>query len=300
MLWAVVGLLAAAGVAAAALFFGVCGRRKPKPPEGEDPLRVEKLRCKAWLEQRNTDGVWTLSDDELRLEGIHIQRRRPKGTVVLFHDCRSSWEQDFSGIVPFLWERGYRLVLTDARAHGASRGRFFTYGTWERFDVRSWANFAAERFGDTQPVFLYGAGMGATAALLAAQLELPGNVRGVIAEGGCVSPYADLQRRLSRHPVLPAGPALRVLNAVTTVFAGFGLKDADTLAAVQDTGYPILLLHGGADEITPAEDARRLHSACSADKRLWIVEGAGHGLCHVTDPEGMENAIGDFLDRYLI
>ena len=50
----------------------------------------------------------------------------------------------------------------------------------------------------------------------------------------------------------------------------------DTRARLGRIVAPTLVLHGGADELTPVENARRL-AALIPDATLAVVEGAGHG-----------------------
>lgn len=311
MLWIVFFLLlmlAFAALAGEALLLYLCGRRKTPDEQNEGELlrlgfgarRQALMQSFAWLETQRRDAVWTFSDEEKRLTGTVIPRRRAKGTVILFHDLRSSCILDFPGLLPFLHDQGFRLLLTEQRAHGASRGAYSTFGIWERFDVRSWVNFAAERFGEQSPVYLLGMGLGSTSALMAAGLDLPGNVRGVVAQDGWAVPAEQLSRACEKLPILPPKASLRLLNAVTALFHGFGWKDADALSALRETEYPILLLQSGADGIVPAEDGRRLRSAAGLKTKLFTVEGAEHALCHEVDPAGVEAAIGLFLEEHLL
>ena len=308
MLWVIVILLAAVPLVGGYLFFRLCMRRAVPDYWDEAELarfgsarKQEILSGKAWLEGRRFDPVWTRSDDERRLDGVLLPRRRPKGTVLCFHDCRASWKLDFSGVARFLHEQGYQLLLIDQRAHGRSKGRCITYGVWERFDVRAWVSFAAERYGEERPLYLYGKGMGATAALMASALELPGNVRGIIAEGGFTSPYRFLEHTLSARWKWPAvRPLLALLNAYTSLIVGFGLRDRSADEDVRESPYPILLIHGEADEEVPVETARQILAEIPGKKRLLAVEGAGHGAAHAVAPELVEGAVAEFLEEHLI
>jgi fermentation-respiration switch protein FrsA (DUF1100 family) len=40
---------------------------------------------------------------------------------------------------------------------------------------------------------------------------------------------------------------------------------------------PLLLIHGGADEVVPPGDADEIFAAAGQPKQLWRVEGAAHG-----------------------
>lgn len=280
-----------------------CGRRKVPDywdetallTHGKGARRDEVLQGKAWLEKQRLEPVETESDDELKLRGVFLRRKDPRGTVLLLHGCRSSWKLDCSGYARFFYERGWQILMADQRAHGASGGRRCTYGVWERYDVRGWTNYLAMRFGDGHRIFVYGFGMGGTAALSASALELYGDVRGVIAEGAYTTPWDVLQAYLERQLHLPAAPLLWLLNLFTGLLEGFGLRDQNAADAAAESAYPILLLHGTEDVEVPIEMARRIAHSGRGNVTYLPVEGGGHGTCHSTDPERVETAITDFL-----
>ena len=171
-------LLLALSAAGLAMVLAVCRRRKIPDywdetvllTRGKGARRDEVLSGKAWLEERRLEPVETESDDELRLCGVFLRQRKPKGTILMVHGCRSSWKLDFSGIARFFYERGWQLLMVDERAHGASGGRCCAYGVWERYDVRGWTNYLAMRYGDEHRILIYGFGMGGAAALMASSL----------------------------------------------------------------------------------------------------------------------------------
>ena len=284
------------------LVIAVCGRRSVPDywdetallTRGKGARRDEVLSGKAWLEKRRLEPVETESDDELKLCGVFLRQKKPKGTVLMFHGCRSSWKLDFSGCARFFYERGWQLLMADERAHGASGGRRCAYGVWERYDVRGWTNYLAMRFGDDHRIFLYGFGLGGTAALMASSLELYGDVRGIIAEGAYTTPWDVLQANLERRLHFPCVPLLWLLNLFTQLLAGFGLSDQSAAAAVRESAYPILLIHGTEDALVPIELARRIARAGRTKVTFLPVEGGGHGTCHMTEPAQMEAALEEF------
>jgi fermentation-respiration switch protein FrsA (DUF1100 family) len=58
---------------------------------------------------------------------------------------------------------------------------------------------------------------------------------------------------------------------------------------------PLLLIHGGADGLVPAADARRLVAAAPPGTGSLVIPGAGHGLGHATDPAAWEAAVAQHL-----
>lgn len=59
----------------------------------------------------------------------------------------------------------------------------------------------------------------------------------------------------------------------------------DVRACAAHLRAPLLLLHGGADDVVPAETSRALHAAAPRAEPLSILEGAGHAL-GATHPMG--------------
>ena len=66
-----------------------------------------------------------------------------------------------------------------------------------------------------------------------------------------------------------------------------------TIGLLEDV--PLLLVHGGADQLIPAEAAAWLAAAAPAGTQHLVVEGAGHGEPHRTDPAAWEAAAGLLL-----
>ena len=307
MLWVLLALPVLAAVACAVLAHLICFRQSLPDFRDTEALKnrgwgaqaEEVAAFRDWLAKKTTVEVQVDSDDELTLRGLLVPRKDAVGTALLFHGCRSGCLADFAGIGQFLYSKGYNLILTDARAHGASGGHWCTYGLWERFDVRAWCNYCTIRFPDGHPVFVFGQGMGAAAALAAAEFDLPGNVRGIVAEGAYTSPREILEQALSKTP-FPAGAALRMANAYTRLAFGIDLRrDPGAEDAARGAAYPALILHGGADAVVPPDMARRLFSAYGYDKQLMVVENAPHARCRSTEPERWDDAVGFFLDAHL-
>lgn len=306
-------LLLAAAVAAAVLVFGwcffqyTCGRRDL--PEGWERRKVEESGIALWrtlydeglrwLDGQETEEVSVQSDDGFLLSGVLIPHIDPRATILLFHGWHSSWELNFTCILPFLHDLRMQLVLVDQRAQGDSEGRYITYGVRERYDAAAWAAWAAERFGPDHPLFLYGLSMGATTVLMASALDLPRSVRGVIADCGFTSPREIIAHVWRSRTPFPAGFVLWLLDRYTRVFADFSLDGASTIEAVAKTKLPILFLHGTADRFVPSYMTTRAHDACRSEKYLILVEGADHGQSYLMDKKRVEDAVAWFLNEYI-
>lgn len=301
----VLAALLAVVLLALGLFLFAC-RRSPVPDFTKPAViaqwgredQTEEILAGITLMQ-DAEDIFLPSHDGLRLHGQLLQQPGAKGTILLFHGYRSSWIIDFSIVLPYYYSLGYNLLAVDERAHGQSEGVYITFGIHERRDAATWAQYAAMHFGPDHPLFLGGLSMGATTVLLASCFDFPANVRAIIADCGFTSPYEIAKSVLRRDaPKAPVSLLLPLCSLVTRLFAGFGLRDGSTIDAVRESRYPILFLHGTGDTFVPYEMTKRAFDACTAPKRLILVDGAEHGKSYVKEPDRVRQELKAFLDTY--
>ena len=140
--------------------------------------------------------------------------------------------------------------------------------------------------------------MGAATVLMASGLDLPSNVRGIIADAPFTSPEAIIHTVCSsiHLPYFVVGPFIRL---AARLYAGIGLRDADAAEAVKRTPVPILLIHGEADGFVPCEMGRQIAAANPEMIELHTFPDAGHGLSFLVDQPRYERLVRDFLSRVL-
>lgn len=310
MLWVLIALLCLCLLLFLAGYFLLdftCGRRKPVDAwneqviheRGWDHIKGEILAGKRWLEGQKREELEITGFDGLKLRALFVPHPEARGTLLLFHGWRSSWKTDFTVALPFYHSLGLNLLLADQRSQNSSEGKYMTYGIREQKDVVSWADLMAEKLGKDHPLFLGGLSMGAATVLMASDLEYKGNVRGVLADCGFTSPWAIIRKVASRTKAIPLDASSALLNVFTRRFAGFDMKEKSTVDALARTKLPVLLIHGLADDFVPSEMSRENYAACNSEKELVLVEGAGHGMSYVVEPERVKAAIGGFIQKHL-
>ena len=247
-----------------------------------EALPYERVRIRAF------DGV------TLHARYYHLRDGAP--LQIQMHGYRSSGLRDFSGGNRLAIELGHNRLLVEQRAHGESEARSICFGVKERLDCQAWAEYAAARFGRETPIALVGLSMGASTVLMAAELELPENVRCIVADCPFSAPREIIETvvRSSRpqlRPLLPLmGPGARL-------FAHFDLDGASAVGAVKRTKLPILLIHGEDDRYVPCEMSRQIAAACASSVRLETFPGAGHGLSYLKDPVRYHRIVREFLEE---
>ena len=196
---------------------------------------------------------------------------------------------------------GYNVLLPDQRAHGYSGGHTITMGVKERYDARDWAVWARSHFGPEVPIFLMGVSMGAATVLLAAGLNLPDNVCGIVADCGYTSPREITRKCLPEYlPGFPLGPTYAIGRLGAILFGHFDPEDADCTDAAAHSKVPIFFVHGDADDFVPYEMGRRNYEVCRAKgKRFLTVHGAEHAVSYYHDNTAYTKECTDFLQDCL-
>ena len=89
-------------------------------------------------------------------------------------------------------------------------------------------------------------------------------------------------------------------NIFSVIFAGFRLKEKDTVDVLSRSRYPVLMIHGTGDDYVPCEMSKKGFAACAEPKTLMLVEGAGHGVSFFKDSERYIETVKDFIEKYII
>ena len=251
-----------------------------------------------FLKENPSQEVEIESYDGLLLRGIWVPAENPKGTILLAHGYRSSKLVDFSLAFGMYHAIGMNILLPDQRAHGKSEGRFITFGVKESRDMQSWIAYHNQTFGKL-PLILSGLSMGASTMLYLADVDLPDNVKGIIADCGFTSPREIIKTVFHRVIHMPAAPTLFVADLFARLFAGFSLSEKDTRKTLQSSKLPVLLVHGVEDGFVPCEMTKQGYDACNGEKELLLVEKADHGVSFLVDKPRYTKIVLAFLEKYL-
>ena len=301
LLFALVAFLLLTLVSGGYIFFVACRKRDmdwlnevavAKTPNAQ--YYPFMLATDQWLRDHDAQGVYTISDDNIRLEALWIPARNSRGTVLMAHGYRSTMLLDFH--LPFqLFHRlGLNILVPYQRTHGNSGGKYITFGVKESMDMQCWIHYHNAHFSQ-QPIILYGISMGASTMLYLADRVLPENVKGIIADCGFTSPMEIIESVYRRVLGLPPLLSVRTANLFARIFAGVSFTENDTRKNLAKTNLPVLLIHGGDDHFVPCDMSQQAYNACNSKKKILIVDGAEHGLSFLTDGFAYTTHVIDFL-----
>lgn len=298
------GVMAAVTAAAAGavfrftFFFSKKQRENIAFPEGEQykPYLEASKELIRKLRELPFEEVQIRSDDGLKLYGKYYYMADGAPLEIMFHGYHGMAERDFCGGFWLARESGHNILLIDERAHGKSEGSVITFGVKERYDCRAWVRYALERFGTEVRIVLVGVSMGAATVLMASDLDLPENVKGIIADCGYSSPKA-IVRKVARDMKLPVRALYPLARLGAWIAGGFDLEESSAVESLRNCRIPALFIHGEDDRFVPCEMSRENYEACASEKTLFTVPGAGHTLCYMVDRQGYRKAVNEFLEK---
>ncbi|MBR5230185.1 MAG: alpha/beta hydrolase [Firmicutes bacterium] len=260
--------------------------KKYKLPHGDQYKKewqtMEQLMTE--LEAIDFEQVYTNSFDGLKLAARYYQVSDDTPLHIQFHGYHGSAIRDFCGGNKIARENGCSTIVPDARGHGKSDGTTISFGINERKDVLSWINYARQRFGANRPIIIEGVSMGAATVLMAADLDLPDNVIGIVAD----CPYSSVKGiicKVARDMKLSPALMWPFVYLGARIFGGFNPNEISATEAIKKSRIPVLLIHGENDLFVPCDMSRELADACDSEVILRTFPDAGHGLSYIVSTD---------------
>ena len=213
-------------------------------------------------------------------------------TVILFaHGHKSAGNNDIAIFYNFQL-KNYDLLTIDHEGGGKSGGKHSGFGIYEQEDIRLWVEELNKIYHHKVNIFLHGVSMGCNSVLLTSDKPME-NVKGIIADCGFTSTY-----RIVRHMV-----KLHTLAFMVCLFNSIVIKrnifKYSTLKVLKRSLYPILFIHGKADNYVPTYMSVMNDKVCASKHKLVLVDNANHAMSYITNPTLYENEFNSFIKNTL-
>lgn len=235
------------------------------------------------------------SFDGLTLRGKYYEYKKGAPIEIMFHGYRGSARRDMSGGIHRSFSVGHNALVVDHRGSGESDGHVITFGVRESRDCLLWRDLVLREIDPGAKIILTGISMGAATVMIAAADEHPENVVGVLADCGYTSARAII-KKVIREMGLPADLLYPFARLGARLFGGFDPDERAPVESMKRSRLPVIFFHGDTDDFVPYEMSEENCEACVTEKRLVKIDGAGHGLCFVRDPERYVAALREFFD----
>ena len=214
---------------------------------------------------------WFETPDGEELYGWYCRAKRPIASGLFCHGNTGNLTIS-ADVIPHLLDAGINVLFFDYRGFGKSSGT-------PSLDGVIADGITAARYHDRirpkdVPSILYGFSLGGA---VAAQVIRRHPFDGLILQ----STFTDLPS------------VTRVLYPKWPLHLVAG-KLFDTLSVIKSLQVPLLIIHGQADEVIPCEMAHQLHAACSAEKRIHLIDGGLHKDLYLRDADSIVWAINQF------
>lgn len=280
-------------------FYNPPRKRGKRVDLGEQYRALGDRLNEPYRQVKNTDfeSVEITSFDGTLLKGKYYHFKDGAPVDIIFHGYRSKAENDCGGGFVLARDLGHNVLLPDHRAHGDSKGNVITFGVKERYDCLEWIKYISERFNNVK-IVISGVSMGAATVLMASDLDLPENVKGIIADCAYSSPKEIILLE-SKKMGFPKKIAEPFISLSAKLFAGFNWTETSPEQAVKNAKVPVLIIHGEDDRFVPFYMSKPIFEACTSKKRIFTVKDAGHGLSFLIDEEGYKKEVNDFKKAVL-
>ena len=254
---------------------------------------------------------------------------QPKAVVVLVHGLGEHVGR-YPHVANALTDAGYVLAGFDLRGHGKSggaRGHFPSLDAVMQ-DIRQFFRFISQRYPNL-PQFLYGHSLGGLLALTYAVQNKVG-LKGVMVTGaGLRSALQEQKLKLALAKMLGSLLPTMIIPSELSVnglsrdqkvvdtyvndplvhdkismgFSKAGLSAIDVcFAGAKDFAYPLLIMHGKADQVTypsGSEDFARLASESNKDITLKLWDGLYHEIHNEPEQAEVFKVMIAWLDKHL-
>lgn len=262
-----------------------------------DPLYQEKI----WYKKAKKQTIkMRSSDNKYLLDANYIPVAKSNKTVIILHGYMNN-KDTMGPYAAMLHNLGYNVLMPDARAHGASQGKYIGYGWVEKSDVKKWTQLIASR----QPknkIVIFGVSMGAATAMMTSGEKLPSQVKAIIEDCGYSNVKDEIEHEaqdLYSMPAFPRFPMVEIVSGINKLKVGYFLKDGSSVNQLKKNKLPIFFIHGQKDTFVPTKMVYENYKASSSPKQLWIVKDAKHAQSFQTHPLQYKAHIQKFLQKYV-
>ncbi len=216
-------------------------------------------------------------------------------TVIALHGYRAIPYNNIHAGFLTMKDLGYNVLLVSHRAHYDSEGKAITFGEREQEDLISWLDYISTRRPDDD-LALYGLSMGcATICLASDRLKNYPKVKLLVLESGYRRAYDALSVGTEKYGFF--GKMVAFFCWISgRLFLGIDIKKNKIDERISKCEIPAFFIHGETDPHVTVDNAEiNYNNIGSANKRLFIAEGAGHAEAFIAKRPEIEKELKAFI-----
>lgn len=234
--------------------------------------------------------------DGLTLRGRYYEKSPDAPIEIMMHGYHGNFERDLSGGIFRALDLGHSVLVYDHRGSGISDGHVLTFGINESRDCRRWIDFVINEINKDADIILSGVSMGGATAMITSGFDdLPENIIGIVADCGYTS-AEDIIKKVMREMHLPPNLLYPFIRLGARLFGRFDIDEFSPNEQVKKSKVATIFVHGDKDDFVPIEMSEKNYNDCTASvKKLFIVEGAEHGLAYIYAGRSYIDILHDFF-----
>ncbi|MFC4303059.1 alpha/beta hydrolase [Cohnella boryungensis] len=237
-------------------------------------------------------------DGKQQVDGWWIPSEESRSTVVLSHGFGANREEAWVpmyDLAELLHGLQYNVLMFDYGFANPMRSAPATGGVTESRQLMGAIQFARDQGSDE--VVVWGFSMGAGTALQAALHSAA--IDAMILDSTFLPDENTLYANIQNYAPLPKYPTVPLIRWFFPYMSGVSLSDIPSAEAQRtDYPFPILLIHGTADDKSPTSIAENVASSqTNALSQLWVVPGAIHEMIFRTHTEEYVQRASAFLNN---
>ena len=237
---------------------------------------------------------WEITSHEgLNMKAVFYPGTTNK-TMIWIHGYTSHAEREsaFPGL--FYHSMGYNVLIPYLRAHGPSEGKHISFGPMECLDIKRWIDQVNQRVPGS--ILIHGLSMGGGIALDLATMELE-NVKCILADAPSYSVpefFSGVAHSVSKKNWEKLLACL--YQRYRSVFS-VDAADYDRRETIRAGKYPLMLTAGSLEE--QEKVLSLIKERNPQPTTLLILPGCNHGNGMYKQTAMYQNAIREFLDKYM-
>ncbi|MBC2716628.1 MAG: alpha/beta hydrolase [Desulfobacteraceae bacterium] len=236
-------------------------------PDTQNIIPAEKL-------PPGVEEIFITTNDHVKLQAYYVKNPASDRILIFFHGNAGNICHRLSDIGN-LKNCGINVLAISYRGYGKSSGKPSEKGIYS--DGAAAINYATRALDySLHNIMIFGRSIGTTVAVHTSQNK---DIAGLIL-------------------ITPLTSAKAHAKAQGLGFLSFLAGNAfDNLSKISNIRCPLLVIHGTEDKVLPFFMGREIFDHANVEKRLVIINGAGHNNLSQTDPAKYWGAIAEFIRK---
>ena len=269
----------------------------PKKKSYEDGYenQIKKLNLEDFYNSLKKEEITLKSDYGYDIKGIFIPNSNSNKCIILCHGITVNINYSVKYIKPF-YNRAFSIFMYDHRNHGLSGGDYTSMGYFEKFDLKTCANYIFNKLGDDISLGVLGESMGAATVLQYCSIDK--RIDFCIEDCGYSDVFDLFRHRLKEDYKINFIPLLYIADILMKFKYSWNFKSASPITFIKDIDIPILFIHGDKDDYVPTYMVYDLfNSKTTGIRDIYIAKDAKHADALISNPNKYDAVIGSFLDK---